>query len=263
MKSVVMRLLARERGLFVGALIIGAAAIGLGIPVDFMLFALTLLGVALFHHHTLHVALTGLAAITAVQARLHRLQDGSGRRRTGDAPAARMGDPRQPARPAARLRAALAAFREKQDSGGAAALPAGRLEGRLRPAGDGVRAVVVPRQHRRGADRRHDGATVFRAKVHIGYLAAIVAASNAGGSGSVVGDTTTTMMWIDGVSPLDVFDAYVARRRRAGGVRHSRRAAAAPLFADHQGRAQSTSAWTGRAPASSPSSCSRRSPSTC
>jgi hypothetical protein len=51
---------------------------------------------------------------------------------------------------------------------------------------------------------------VFRHKVHIGYLAAIVAASNAGGSGSVVGDTTTTMMWIDGVSPLDVFEAYVA-----------------------------------------------------
>ncbi len=43
---------------------------------------------------------------------------------------------------------------------------------------------------------------LFRAKVHIGYLAAIVAASNAGGAWSVVGDTTTTMMWIDGVSPL-------------------------------------------------------------
>jgi Na+/H+ antiporter NhaD/arsenite permease-like protein len=52
--------------------------------------------------------------------------------------------------------------------------------------------------------------TVFRGKVHIGYLAAIVGASNAGGSGSVVGDTTTTMMWIDGVSPLTVLDAYVA-----------------------------------------------------
>jgi len=53
-------------------------------------------------------------------------------------------------------------------------------------------------------------ATVFRHKVHIGYLAAIVAASNAGGSGSVVGDTTTTMMWIDGVSPVDVLEAFVA-----------------------------------------------------
>jgi Na+/H+ antiporter NhaD/arsenite permease-like protein len=51
---------------------------------------------------------------------------------------------------------------------------------------------------------------LFRAKVHIGYLAAIVAASNAGGAGSVVGDTTTTMMWIAGVSPGQVFDAYVA-----------------------------------------------------
>ncbi len=46
--------------------------------------------------------------------------------------------------------------------------------------------------------------------MHIGYLAAIVAASNAGGAGSVVGDTTTTMMWIDGVNPLDVLHAFVA-----------------------------------------------------
>ena len=51
---------------------------------------------------------------------------------------------------------------------------------------------------------------VYRHKVHIGFLAAIVAASNAGGAGSVVGDTTTTMMWIDGVAPRDVLHAYVA-----------------------------------------------------
>jgi len=51
---------------------------------------------------------------------------------------------------------------------------------------------------------------VFNKKVHLGYIAAIVAASNAGGSGSVVGDTTTTMMWIDGVSPFNVFHAYIA-----------------------------------------------------
>jgi Na+/H+ antiporter NhaD/arsenite permease-like protein len=51
---------------------------------------------------------------------------------------------------------------------------------------------------------------VFKKKVHIGYLAALVAASNAGGSGSVVGDTTTTMMWIDGVSAINVVHAYVA-----------------------------------------------------
>jgi len=50
---------------------------------------------------------------------------------------------------------------------------------------------------------------VFRGRVHIGYLAAIVAASNAGGAGSVVGDTTTTMMWIEGVSPFAVLEAAV------------------------------------------------------
>jgi Na+/H+ antiporter NhaD/arsenite permease-like protein len=58
------------------------------------------------------------------------------------------------------------------------------------------------------------GATIasklFQKKVHIGYLAAIVAASNAGGAGSVVGDTTTTMMWLAGVPPIEVFHAYIA-----------------------------------------------------
>ena len=47
---------------------------------------------------------------------------------------------------------------------------------------------------------------VFKGKVHVAYLAAIVAAANAGGAGSVIGDTTTTMMWIDGISPLVVLD---------------------------------------------------------
>jgi Na+/H+ antiporter NhaD/arsenite permease-like protein len=51
---------------------------------------------------------------------------------------------------------------------------------------------------------------VFAGRVSIGYLAAIVAASNAGGAGSVVGDTTTTMMWIAGVPALHVTDAFIA-----------------------------------------------------
>lgn len=51
---------------------------------------------------------------------------------------------------------------------------------------------------------------VFKGQVHIGYLAAIIAASNAGGAGSVVGDTTTTLMWIDGVDPLWVLPAFIA-----------------------------------------------------
>jgi Na+/H+ antiporter NhaD/arsenite permease-like protein len=51
---------------------------------------------------------------------------------------------------------------------------------------------------------------VFKGRVHIGYLAAIIAASNAGGAGSVVGDTTTTLMWIDGVEPAWVLHAFIA-----------------------------------------------------
>ena len=73
---------------------------------------------------------------------------------------------------------------------------------------------------------------VFRGKVHIGYLAAIVAASNAGGSGSVVGDTTTTMMWIDGVSPLSVLEAYVAAVVALVIFGIPAAIAAAPLLAD-------------------------------
>jgi Na+/H+ antiporter NhaD/arsenite permease-like protein len=52
--------------------------------------------------------------------------------------------------------------------------------------------------------------TIYRGRVHLGFLAAIVAASNGGGAGSVIGDTTTTMMWLHGVSPLDVLHGYVA-----------------------------------------------------
>lgn len=51
---------------------------------------------------------------------------------------------------------------------------------------------------------------VFRNKVHIGYIAGIVAASNAGGAGSVLGDTTTTMMWIEGVSAGVVLRGFIA-----------------------------------------------------
>ncbi len=50
---------------------------------------------------------------------------------------------------------------------------------------------------------------VFKGRVSIAYIAAIVGCSNAGGAGSVIGDTTTTMMWLGGVSPFDVLQAFV------------------------------------------------------
>src|ERR1041385_1935184 len=78
MKSVVVRLFERERGLFAGALVIGGACIALGVPADFVLFGLTLAGVALFHHHTLQVALIGLAAILAYKLGVTGFKTGPG-----------------------------------------------------------------------------------------------------------------------------------------------------------------------------------------
>jgi Na+/H+ antiporter NhaD/arsenite permease-like protein len=50
---------------------------------------------------------------------------------------------------------------------------------------------------------------LYRKGVTIGFQAAIVAAANAGGAGSVIGDTTTTMMWISGISPLQLAPAFI------------------------------------------------------
>ena len=50
----------------------------LGIPFDFILFGLTLLGVALFHHHTLQVALTGLGAILLYKLAVTGFKFGAG-----------------------------------------------------------------------------------------------------------------------------------------------------------------------------------------
>jgi Na+/H+ antiporter NhaD/arsenite permease-like protein len=50
---------------------------------------------------------------------------------------------------------------------------------------------------------------VFAGKVSLAYLAAVVGSANVGGAASVIGDTTTTMMWISGVSPLVLLMAFV------------------------------------------------------
>src|SRR6187455_420220 len=49
-----------------------------GVPVDFILFGLTLIGVAIFHHKTLQVALGGLAAIVLYKLFLTGFKTGSG-----------------------------------------------------------------------------------------------------------------------------------------------------------------------------------------
>jgi Na+/H+ antiporter NhaD/arsenite permease-like protein len=50
---------------------------------------------------------------------------------------------------------------------------------------------------------------LYQNRIRVGFVAAIVAASNAGGAGSVIGDTTTTMIWIQGISPIHVATAFV------------------------------------------------------
>ncbi len=49
-----------------------------GIPVDFILFGLTLVGVAIFHHKTLQVALTGLAVVTVYKLLFTGFRQGEG-----------------------------------------------------------------------------------------------------------------------------------------------------------------------------------------
>jgi len=179
------------------------------IPVEFVLFAATLAGVALFHHHTLVIALSGLAAITAYKLGVSGFEGGPGLSGLvghlahewvilanlaglllGFAILARHFEK-------SHLPLALPRYLPDDWRGGFALLGIVFV---LSSFLDNIAAAMI------GAAMAH---TLF-AEVHIGFLAAIVAASNAGGAGSVVGDTTTTMMWIDGVSPVDVFHAYVA-----------------------------------------------------
>ncbi|WP_456732561.1 citrate transporter [Bradyrhizobium sp. USDA 3364] len=182
-----------------------------GIPLDFILFALTLLGVAIFHHHTLSVALTGLAAIVAYKL----LFTGFATFGTGLPGLAHhmahewvtlanlflllMGFALLSRHfEESRIPDEMPALLPDDWKGGLILLVVVFvLSGFL----DNIAAALIG-----GTVARH----VFRGRVHIGYLAALVAASNAGGAGSVVGDTTTTMMWIDGVSPLTVVEAYLA-----------------------------------------------------
>jgi len=181
----------------------------LGIPFAFVLFAATLLGVALFHHYTLQVALGGLASIIVYKLVFTGFHGVPGL-------AGLAGHLAHEWVIITNLLGLLLGFailaRHFEDSGVPHVLP------RYLPDGwmggfvllvmvflmsgflDNIAAALIG-----GTIAAH----VFRRRVHIGYLAAVVAASNAGGAGSVLGDTTTTMMWIDGISPLEVLSAYL------------------------------------------------------
>lgn len=182
----------------------------LGIPLDFILFAATLLGVALFHHHVLQVALTGLVVISGYKIFFTGFKTGAGFAGF----AAHMNHEWVLLFNLFCLLVGFALLaRHFEESGVPEVLPRLLPEGWLGPFVLLVLVFVLSGFLDNIAAALIGGtvaASVFKRRVHIGYLAALVAASNGGGAGSVVGDTTTTMMWIDGVSPLDVLHAYIA-----------------------------------------------------
>ena len=181
-----------------------------GVPLEFVLFALTLAGVALFHRHTMPIALGGAIVIAVYKIAVSPFRTGAGfggffshlghewvilanlfMLLLGFGLLARYFEE-------SRIPAVLPKYLPGDWKGGFVLLV---LVFVLSSFLDNIAAAMIG-----GAV----AATVFRGKVHVGYLAAIVAASNAGGSGSVVGDTTTTMMWISGIKPGEVFEAYIA-----------------------------------------------------
>ena len=178
-------------------------------PLEFVLFGLTLAGVALFHRRTLTVAVAGLAAILLYKLAFAGFSGGAGLDGLGHHLAHHWVE-------LSNLGLLLIGFALLSRHFEQSNLP--DLAPEILPGGwkGGLALLALTFALSALLDNIAGaliGATVaahvYQRKVHIGYLAAIVAASNAGGAGSVVGDTTTTMIWIAGKSPLDVLHAYV------------------------------------------------------
>lgn len=179
------------------------------VPVEFLLFASVLLGVAFFHKYTLPIALVGASVIAFYKVALSPFKTGAG----VEGLISHLGHEWVILTNLLLLLVGFALLAQYfEDSAVPDLLPRYLpddwkggfvllwlvfvLSGFL----DNIAAAMI------GGAIAH---TVYRGKVHIGFLAAIVGASNAGGAGSVVGDTTTTMMWISGISPLEVLEAYL------------------------------------------------------
>jgi len=180
------------------------------VPIEFVLFAVVLAGVALFHHHTLPIALGGAIVIALYKILLSPFKAGPG---VGGF-AQHLGHEWVILVNLLLLLLGFALLAKLfEESEVPAVLPRWLpddwrgcfvlllLVFVLSSFLDNIAAAMI------GGAIAH---TVFKGKVHIGYLAAIVAASNAGGAGSVVGDTTTTMMWIAGIPPIEVLEAFIA-----------------------------------------------------
>jgi Na+/H+ antiporter NhaD/arsenite permease-like protein len=180
------------------------------LPAEFLIFGATLAGVALFHRQALPIAAAGLAAIIGYEWAVTAFPAGAGFAGliahfghewailvnlllllVGFALLAAHFE-------ASGLPKALPSVLPDNWTGAFALLAIVFL---LSAFLDNIAGALI------GGAAAH---ALFRGRVRVGYVAAIVAAANAGGSGSVIGDTTTTMMWISGIPPLDVLQAYVA-----------------------------------------------------
>lgn len=191
-----------------------------GIRLEFILFGLTLLGVALFHRHTLWVGLAGLAAILLFKfvfvPEFDLREHIFGHVNFIDQivhKGMRVGEWGTLLNLLGLLIGFSVLAKHFEDSNVPEVLPNLLPNDWKGPLVLLISVFVISSFLDNIAAALIGGTiamVVFNRRVHIGYIAAIVAASNAGGSGSVIGDTTTTLMWIEGVHPFNVFHGYIA-----------------------------------------------------
>lgn len=179
-------------------------------PIPFLLFFATLLGVAIFHHHTRRVALLGLLSVCLYTIGWGKFVGGA----TGLSGFLHHCHHEWPTM--MNLILLISGFTILADHFEKSHIPqklpailANDWKGGIMLIGlifflssflDNIAAALI------GGSIAY---TVYRGKVHTSFLVAIVAAANAGGTGSVIGDTTTTLMWIAGIHPVKVLPAYV------------------------------------------------------
>jgi Na+/H+ antiporter NhaD/arsenite permease-like protein len=179
-----------------------------GIPLLFILFALTLLGIAVFHRYAMQIALGGLVLVvichlltgSGLEANLPGFVDHLQHEAvllanlfallTGFAVLARHFEK-------TRLPVLLPSYLPDDWKGGfCLLLIVYTMSGFL----DNIAAALI------GGAMAH---ALYGGRVHLAFLVALVAAANGGGAWSVIGDTTTTMIWLKGYSPLVVLEAYL------------------------------------------------------
>ena len=188
----------------------GSAGVLFGIEVEFWLFGLMLIGVALLHQFALQISLAGFAVILAYEALVTEFPTGSGLAALAEHAGHEWVIITNLLLLLIGFELLSNQFERSNISDHLPDLLPDDWKGGLALLGivfvlsaflDNIAAAVLG-----GVMARH----IYKGRVSIGYLAAIVASSNAGGAGSVIGDTTTTLMWLNGVSPIAVAPAFVA-----------------------------------------------------